>query len=138
MIDDLLPLLVKAKVFSVVDARNGFCHVQLDNESSFLKRFLGMVKYLQKFAPNLSEVTAPMRDLLKQRNEFHWDKEVQGQTFKQVKEILSAAPVLEFFDPKESVELQCDASDKGLGACLTQGGQLHNRSKKNCLPSSLE
>ena len=97
-----------------------------------------MVKYLEKFAPNLSEVTAPMRDLLKQRNEFHWDKEVQGQTFKQVKEILPAAPVLEFFDLKESVELQCDASDKGLGACLTQGGQLHNRSKKNCLPSSSE
>ena len=84
VIDDLLPLLVKFKVFSVVDARNGFWHVQLDNESSFFKRFLGMVKYLQKFAPNLSEVTAPMRDLLKQRNEFHWDKEVQGQTFKQV------------------------------------------------------
>ena len=35
-----------------------------------LKIFLGMVNYLQKFAPNLSEVTAPMRDLLKQRNVF--------------------------------------------------------------------
>ena len=88
-----------------------------------LKRFLGMVNYLQKFAPNLSEVTAPMRDLLKQRNEFHWEEEVQGHSFKQVKEILSAAPVLKFFDPKENVELQCDASDKGLGACLMQGGQ---------------
>ena len=48
---------------------------------------------------------------------------MQGHSFKHVKEILSAAPVLKFFDPKESVELQCDASDKGLGACLMQGGQ---------------
>ena len=36
---DLLPLLAKAKVFSVVDAKNGFWHVQLDNESNFLTTF---------------------------------------------------------------------------------------------------
>ena len=39
VIDDMLPLLGKAKVFSVVDTRNGFWHVQLDNESSFLTTF---------------------------------------------------------------------------------------------------
>ena len=104
------------------DKVQGIRKMQAPTSKQDLKRFLGMVSYLQKFAPNLSEVTAPMRDLLKQRNEFHWDEEVQGHSFKQVKEILSAAPVLKFFDPKESVELQCDASDKGLGACLMQGG----------------
>ena len=36
-----------------------------------VKRILGMVNYLQKFAPNLSGVTAPMRDLLKERSQFH-------------------------------------------------------------------
>ena len=50
-------------------------------------------------------------------------RKVHSASFNQVKEILSAAPVLKFFNPKESVELQCDASDKGLGACLMQGGQ---------------
>ena len=88
-----------------------------------VKRLLGMVNYLQKFTPNLSEITAPMRDLLKETNQFHWDGQVQGRSFKQVKQILSAAPVLKFFDPKDEVELQCDASDRGLGACLMQGGQ---------------
>ena len=39
VIDDLLPLLAKAKVFSAVDAKNGFWHVQLDDESSFLTTF---------------------------------------------------------------------------------------------------
>ena len=34
--DDLLPLLANAKVFSVVDAKKGFWHVQLDSESSLL------------------------------------------------------------------------------------------------------
>ena len=56
-------------------------------------------------------------------NQFQWDEQVQGRSFKQVKEILSAAPVLKFFDPKEEVEIQCDASDRGLGACLMQRGQ---------------
>ena len=39
VIDDLLPELSKAKVFSVVDAKNGFWHVQLDADSSFLTTF---------------------------------------------------------------------------------------------------
>ena len=82
-----------------------------------------MVNYLQKFARNLSAITAPMRDLLKDGNQFRWDEQVQGRSFKQVKEILSAAPVLKFFDPKEEVEIQCDASDRGLGACLMQRAQ---------------
>ena len=50
---------------------------------------------------------------------------------KQLKEMSQAeevsaitALVLKFFDPKEEVEIQCDASDRGLGACLMQRGQL--------------
>ena len=39
VIDDLLPELSKAKVFSVVDTNNGFWHVQLDTESGFLTTF---------------------------------------------------------------------------------------------------
>ena len=36
-----------------------------------VKRLLGMVNYLQKFASNLSEITAPMRDLLKDGNQCY-------------------------------------------------------------------
>ena len=39
VIDDLLPELSKAKVFSVVNAKNEFWHVQLDTDSSFLTTF---------------------------------------------------------------------------------------------------
>ena len=88
-----------------------------------VKRLLGMVNYLQRFGPNLSEATAPMRELLKEENQFQWEEQAQGRSFEQVKQILSEAPVLKFFDPKEDVELQCDASDRGLGACLMQAGQ---------------
>ena len=88
-----------------------------------VRRLLGMVNYLQKFAPNLSDATAPLRDLLKEENKFQWLDDVQSQSFKQVKQMLSQTPVLKYFDPKEDVQLQCDASERGLGACLMQGGQ---------------
>ncbi|CAG2208895.1 unnamed protein product [Mytilus edulis] len=36
---DLLPELLNANIFSVVDAKNLFCHVQLDDVSSYLSTF---------------------------------------------------------------------------------------------------
>lgn len=88
-----------------------------------VKRLLGMVNYLQKFAPNLSAVTAPMSELLKEQNQFLWDNDIQGRRFEQVEQIISRAAVLNYFDPKADTELHCHASDKGFGACLMQKGQ---------------
>jgi hypothetical protein len=34
-------------------------------DTTGLLRFLGMVKYLTKFVPNLSEIAAPLNDLLR-------------------------------------------------------------------------
>ena len=53
-----------------------------------VKRLLGVVNYLQKFAPDLSEATAPMRELLKEENQFLWDEDVQGRSFKRVKQLI--------------------------------------------------
>lgn len=39
-IDDILPELNKARVFSVVDAKDGFWHIELDEESSYLTTFV--------------------------------------------------------------------------------------------------
>ena len=36
--------------------------------------------------------------------------------------LIIESPVLKYFDPKADTELQCDASDKGIGACLVQNG----------------
>ena len=37
--------------------------------------------------------------------------------------LLSKAPVLAYYYPKEQLVLQCDASNKGLGASLFQNGK---------------
>ena len=59
-----------------------------------VRRLLEMVNFLQKFAPHLSDATAPLRDLLKEDNKFQWLDNVQSQSFKQVKQLLSQTPVL--------------------------------------------
>ena len=65
---------------------------------SELETILGMVNYLTKFAPNLAEVTHPLRSLLKKDVEFSWDRP-QQQAFEKVKEIITQSPVLTYFDP---------------------------------------
>ena len=47
---------------------------------------------------------------------------MHGKVFKEVKRILSEAPELSYFDAKLPTVLQCDASEKGLGACLLEDG----------------
>ncbi len=89
-----------------------------------VRRLLGMVNYLQRFSSNLSSVTAPLRELLKEQNVFHWREDVEEKCFNEVKKILSSPPLLKYFDPDQDLELQCDASEKGLGAWLMQNGQL--------------
>lgn len=53
-----------------------------------LETILGMVTYLSKFAPRLSETTAPLRQLLKEGSEFVWDSNHDG-AFQRVKDILT-------------------------------------------------
>ena len=82
-----------------------------------LQRFLGVVTYLSKFIPNMSQKSAPLRQLLQKDVEWSW-VQVEEDTFTYLKASISSAPVLKFFDPKEPVTLSVDASSKGVGAVL--------------------
>ena len=89
-----------------------------------LETFLGMVTYLSKFSPNLSEATSPMRQLLAKNIQFVWE-EPQIKAFEKVKQIMTSSPgpVLSYFDPGKATTLQVDASQNGLGAALMQEGR---------------
>ena len=90
-----------------------------------VRRLLGMTNYLQRFAPKLSEVTTPLRDLTKTDTEFLWEEKIHGTALEETKKILSETPVLKYFDPEIEPVLQCDASMHGLGACLMQELPMH-------------
>ena len=84
-----------------------------------LQRFLGMVNYLGKFIPNLSDETTPLRALLKNETEFLMQKP-QLDAFEKLKRLISSVPVLQFFDPNLPTRIRTDSSSVGLGAMLEQ------------------
>lgn len=84
-----------------------------------LQTFLGFITYLSKFLPNMSDVSAPLRILLEEKNEWFWEKE-QEESFSKLKDMATNAPVLVYYDPKQPLTLNVDASSQGLGAVLLQ------------------
>ena len=89
-----------------------------------LQSFLGAVNYLQTFIPHLSLDTEPLRALLKKENCFTWDENT-NTCFQKIKSQLQKALLrpLRYYDQTIPVTLQCDASLKGLRACIIQDGQ---------------
>ena len=87
-----------------------------------VRSVLGLVTYLAKFCPRLAEVTKPLRDLVKKDVEFSWERP-QEEAFKQVKILVSNAPVLALFDPNIETTVSVDASSHCIGTVLMQNGK---------------
>ena len=87
-----------------------------------IQRLLGMIQYLSKILPHLSDMTKPLRDLTQQDVEWCWG-DGQDLALKQIKEAVTRTPVLQYYNLEDEVTLHCDASQHGLGAELLQKGQ---------------
>lgn len=83
-----------------------------------VRRFLGMVTYYSRFIPNLSTLTAPLRQLLVKNTKFHWNEKC-SKAFDQLKMEIASERVLTPFDPTLPVQLACDASPQGVAGILS-------------------
>ena len=99
-----------------------------------VQRFLGMVNYVGKFIPSLSEETAALRQLTLNEVEWHWSYE-QSAAFNKLKKLITSDPVLRIFDPKLPVVVSVDSSQNGMGAVLEQNGHPIEYSSKALTPT---
>ena len=104
-----------AKVEAIVGMPKPACKADL-------QRLLGMVRYLAVYIPNESAITAPLRMLLRQDVEWDWNHE-HDDAVSQIRRALIQAPTLEYYNVHKPATIQCDASQRGLGACLMQDGR---------------
>jgi hypothetical protein len=84
-----------------------------------VRRLIGMMSWYRRFVPNFSTMVAPLTNLTKKKTRFVWSTECE-RAFSEVKNALISAPILSCPDFNHPFTLQCDASDIGIGAVLTQ------------------
>lgn len=84
-----------------------------------VRRVMGMANYLGKFLPHLASYTKPLKDLLSEKNEWHWGGP-QGEAFQKLKSELSSPRVLAPYSMTAETCVAADASSYGIGAVLTQ------------------
>ena len=84
-----------------------------------LKLLMGSMHSLHKFFPKLAEVSALLRPLLSQKNDFVWMPNCEN-AFQQLKSLVKNIVELRQFDIHRETRIICDASHDGLEAVLEQ------------------
>ena len=87
-----------------------------------VRHIMGTVNYLAKFLPRLSDVSKPLRELTRKNSKFAWTTQ-HDRALGEIKQLVTKSPVLKYHEPEKPLVLQCDASEKGLGASLLQEGR---------------
>ena len=88
-----------------------------------VRSFLGLVGYYRRFVEGFSKLAMPMTRLTKKRGKFLWTPECE-LVFQTLKEKLTTTLVLIIPNSGEGYEVYTDASLRGLGCVLMQGGKV--------------
>ncbi|GAB2278011.1 hypothetical protein Dimus_039264 [Dionaea muscipula] len=84
-----------------------------------IRSFLGLAGYYRKFIQGFSLIAAPLTQLTQKNVPFVWSEECE-QSFQELKQRLTSAPVLAIPDSNGGYVVYCDASLRGLGCVLMQ------------------
>ena len=94
--------------------------------ASEVRSLLGMTNFCgAEFIPNYATLTHELRQLTKKKKNTQWSwTERHTECLKNIKEALSRACSLAYFDPNKHTEIHTDASPVGISAVLSQNGRI--------------
>ena len=84
-----------------------------------IRSFLGLAGYYRKFVEGFSKLAAPLTKLTRKEEKFVWSEACQ-QSFDELKQKLTSAPVLTLPSGQDGYTVYCDAFRQGLGCVLMQ------------------
>ena len=106
-----------------------------------VRSFVGLCAYYRRFIRNFSQVAKPLHRLTEKNVKFSWSDNCQS-AFEELKVRLTSAPILTYPNERDEFTLDTDASDKAMGAVLSQvqdgaekviayGSKTFSRSERN-------
>ena len=81
--------------------------------------WLGSINFYRKFVANIARHIRPLTDLLNKKSKWKWGEEEKA-SFDEVKKLLTTHPILRIPDFSRMFIVDCDASEKAVGAILGQ------------------
>ncbi|XP_019256308.1 PREDICTED: uncharacterized protein LOC109234697 [Nicotiana attenuata] len=88
-----------------------------------IRSFLGLAGYYRRFVEGFSSLSAPLTKLTQKATKFQWTEACE-QSFQELKNRLTLAPVLAFLEGPDDYVMNCDASAVELGCVLMQHGKV--------------
>jgi len=84
-----------------------------------VRSFVGLASCYRRFVRDFAKIASPLHELTKKDAKFHWIAEYQ-EAFERLKVALTTPPVFAMPNDDDDYVLDTDASDKSIGAVLSQ------------------
>ena len=84
-----------------------------------VRSFIGLCSYYRRFIPRFADIAGPLHMLTRKNARFNWGP-AEHEAFCKIKERLISAPILGMPCDEGTYYLDTDASDRGIGAVLSQ------------------